>query len=115
MRLLLAFRRLRQHPGFSAALVATLPLGLGATTSLFPLLRVAQQLGRHLGPEEEEPGADAVVVLSDGLWRRRFGANRAVVGHAVHLDGRSCVVVGVMPPGFEFPHPSFRFGRRAGL
>jgi putative ABC transport system permease protein len=85
------------------------------SASLFPLLRVAPQLGRNLRPEEQEPGADAVVLLSDGVWRRRFGANPAVVGTTVHLDGRRYGVLGVMPPGFEFPHPSFRFGRRADL
>ncbi|HEV8629017.1 MAG TPA: ABC transporter permease [Thermoanaerobaculia bacterium] len=82
---------------------------------LFRLLGASPALGRALRPAEEQPGADGVVVLSDGLWRRRFGADLRVLGRTVRLDGRNHLVIGVMPLRFEFPHPSFRFASRADL
>jgi putative ABC transport system permease protein len=68
----------------------------------FRLLGVAPALGRTFGPDEDAPGRDQVVVLSDGLWRRRFGADRAVVGREVRLDGRPATVIGVMPASLDF-------------
>ena len=46
---------------------------------------------------------DRVVVLGDGLWRGHFGGDASLVGRTIQLDGESATVVGVMPPGFEFP------------
>src|SRR6185369_1859379 len=54
-------------------------------------------------PEEFEPGADNVVVLTDRFWARRFGSDPNIVGRKIQLDGKSVEVVGVMPPGFEHP------------
>ena len=70
------------------------------------MLGVQPQLGRTLLDQEDQPGRDRVVVLSDALWRRRFGADRAIVGRPILLDGEPHVVVGVMPPGFVFPNLS---------
>jgi predicted permease len=67
----------------------------------FRTLDVAPQLGRALRPDEAAPGRERVVVLSDGFWRRRFGADRSVVGRTLTLDGDPHEVVGVMPPGFR--------------
>jgi predicted permease len=71
----------------------------------FPLLGANAARGRTLRPEENVPGADRVVVLSDALWRRRFNADPVLVGRTVTLRGERFTVVGVMPPGFAFPAP----------
>jgi putative ABC transport system permease protein len=68
----------------------------------FALLGVSPALGRGFLPEEDRPGADGVVVLSDGLWRRRFGADPAVIGHDVRIDGLPRRVIGVMPRSLDY-------------
>jgi predicted permease len=78
-------------------------LGLAATADFFPMLGVAPALGRVFKPEEFEPAADNVVVLTDRFWARRFGSDPNIVGQKIQLDGKSVEVVGVMPPGFEHP------------
>jgi predicted permease len=85
------------------------------SASLFPLLGATPERGRTFSTEEEQVGRSNVVVLSDGLWRRRFGGDPNIVGTTLTLEGRKCEVVGVIPSGFQFPHPSFPFGRRADL
>ena len=72
------------------------------TASFFDALRTPPRLGRSFTAEEDRPGAAPVIVLSDGLWRSRFGAESGVVGRVVEIDGESVEVVGVMPPGFSF-------------
>jgi predicted permease len=78
-------------------------LSLAATADFFPLLGVPPAHGRVFKPEEFEPGADNVIVLSDHFWTRRFGSDPNVVGRRIQLDGKTVEVVGVMPPGFEHP------------
>ena len=78
-------------------------LGLAATADFFPLMGVAPAHGRVFNPEEFEPGADNVIVLTDRFWTRRFGSDPNIVGSTVQLDGKTVQVVGVMPPGFEHP------------
>ncbi len=73
--------------------------GLRITANFFRTLGVKPALGRDLLAEEDEPGGRAVILLSHRLWQRRFGADPAVVGRTVSLDGRGHVVVGVLPPG----------------
>jgi predicted permease len=78
----------------------------------FSFLGVHPALGRSFLPEETAAfGTGAVVVLSDGLWRRRFNADPAVLGRSVTLDGHPCRVIGVAPPGFvgDFPGVAFSF------
>jgi predicted permease len=75
------------------------------TPSLFPVLRVKTGLGRAFVAEEGRPGAAPVVLLSDPLWRRRFGADPKAVGRQIRINGVPRVIVGVMPSGFEFPRP----------
>jgi hypothetical protein len=77
--------------------------GLLVTADLFALLGVKPALGRLFAVEDEEPGRTRVVLISDGLWRRSFGAEPGVIGRAVMLDGEPYTVTGVMPPSFEFP------------
>jgi putative ABC transport system permease protein len=75
--------------------------GQSVNASLFPLLGTRAALGRTFVEEEDRPGHDQVVILSDSLWRRRFNADPAIVGRAVVLSGRPHSVVGVMPAGFS--------------
>jgi len=67
----------------------------------FTTLGVAAALGRTLRPDEAQAGHDHVVVLTDGFWKRRFGANRGVIGSRLQLNGESYEIVGVMPPEFR--------------
>jgi putative ABC transport system permease protein len=78
-------------------------VGSAVTANLFSVLGVEVEVGRTLTKDESQPGRDRVVVVSDGLWRRKFAADPAVVGRMVSIDGVQREVVGVMPPGFEFP------------
>jgi predicted permease len=75
----------------------------------FELLGAPVAIGRHFGPTDYTGGGAHLVVLGDALWRRRFGADPAVVGRSVRLGDDSYDVVGVMPPSFFFP------GARADL
>ncbi|HKT58621.1 MAG TPA: ABC transporter permease [Gemmatimonadales bacterium] len=68
----------------------------------FQLLGVAPALGRAFLPDEDRPGSDGVVILSDGLWRRRFGADRSVVGREIRIDGAPRQVIGVMPASMDY-------------
>ncbi|HYC31280.1 MAG TPA: ABC transporter permease, partial [Gemmatimonadales bacterium] len=68
----------------------------GATAGFFPLLGLTPLLGRTYSAEEEAAGAH-VVVLSEGLWRERYGADRGIIGRSVRLDGVAHTVIGVMP------------------
>ncbi len=77
--------------------------GLRASTSLFDLLGVEPELGRGFLPEDERPDSPRVVVLSHGLWQRRFGGGADVLGKTLRLDGEIYTVAGVMPAGFIFP------------
>ena len=78
------------------------------SASVLPLLGVRPQVGRVFAPEEDALAAGRAVVLGDALWRGRFGADPQVVGRIVTLDGSASLVVGVMPPGFQFPVQSER-------
>jgi predicted permease len=69
----------------------------------FSTLGVPAALGRTIQPSDDVVGKDRVVVLSDGLWRRRFGGDPLVVGRQVTLEGEPFTVVGVMPPSFALP------------
>lgn len=68
-----------------------------ATSGLFPVLGIEPVVGRFFTPAEDNPGAPLTVLISDRLWRRRFGSNPAILGHSVLLDGRGYTVVGVIP------------------
>jgi putative ABC transport system permease protein len=73
------------------------------SADLFELLRVRPELGRAFLAEEDQYGGQRVVILSHGLWQRRFGANPEILGRSLTLNDQSYVVVGVMPPDFSFP------------
>jgi hypothetical protein len=67
------------------------------------MLGVQPALGRVFRPEEFEPDADNVIILTDRFWNRRFGGDPSVVGRKIQLDGKTVEIVGVMPPGFDHP------------
>ena len=73
-----------------------------ATAGLLPMLGVQPTLGRGFIPEEMGPAAPRVALLSDGLWRERYGADPAVLGRILKLKGVAHEVVGVLPRGFDF-------------
>ena len=73
------------------------------TSGFFDVLRVRPTLGRAFTRDNEVEGRHRVVVLSDAIWRRRFGADPAVVGRTIRLEDGVYEVVGVMPPDFAFP------------
>ena len=73
------------------------------TANLFPLLGVSPMLGRHFTPDEERSGNNRVIMLSHGLWQRRYNGDRAIVGKMIRVNALPYTVVGVMPPGFNFP------------
>ena len=77
--------------------------GAVVTSSLFPLLGIEPERGRAFSAEEDQPGHEQVVILSHGLWQRRFGSDTNLVGKTITLDGKSVNVVGIMPAGFNFP------------
>src|SRR5262245_6160670 len=72
------------------------------SANLFATLGVAPALGRAFTPEEDTAGGAQAVILSDGLWRRRFGGDNQVMGRTLMLGGQSRTVIGIMPPDFRF-------------
>jgi predicted permease len=77
--------------------------GVRVSASLFPLLGVAPAMGRVFTAEEDRAEAQSVIVLSHGLWQRRFGGDPGIVGQTLTLNSRPYTVVGVMPASFRFP------------
>ena len=77
--------------------------GAYVTWNLFAMLGVQPARGRLLAAHDDRPGAEPVVVISDGLWQQRFGRNDDLVGRSVLIDGEAHTVVGIMPRGFAFP------------
>jgi putative ABC transport system permease protein len=73
------------------------------SADVFEALRVKAALGRVYTNDEDKPGANPVVVLSHGLWQRRFGGDASIVGRTVTLNDRGYTVIGVMPQGYQFP------------
>jgi predicted permease len=77
--------------------------GISVTHDLLPALGIQPALGRHFLPGEARPGGDRLIILSDDLWRSRFAADPRMIGQTIRSIDGSYVVVGVMPPGFNFP------------
>jgi putative ABC transport system permease protein len=77
--------------------------GFDISQNFFSLCGQQPLLGRVFLPGEDEPGNDGVVILSQRLWQKRYGADPHIIGQNVHIDGRAYTVVGVMPKTFDFP------------
>jgi putative ABC transport system permease protein len=71
------------------------------TVNTFSMLGASPHLGRTFLPEDEKADGERTIILSQGLWRRRFGADPNIVGNQIALDGQSYTVIGVMPTGFQ--------------
>jgi putative ABC transport system permease protein len=84
--------------------------GAYVSPNLFQMLEAQAAAGRVFTADEQH-----VVVLSDSFWQRHFAGERDVINQTITLDNESYTVVGVMPPSFQFPHPSFREGEPADV
>src|SRR6185312_5453807 len=73
------------------------------TPEIFPLLNVSPLAGRYLVPDDNVRGSAPVVLLSEGLWRSRFGADTTLLGRSIRLDQQAFTVVGIMPATFRVP------------
>ncbi len=76
--------------------------GVRATADFFKVIGVSPALGRGFLPEEDLPGGPRVVVITHGLWQRRFGGDAGLIGRRLTLGGEPYTVVGIMPPDFQF-------------
>jgi putative ABC transport system permease protein len=83
-------------------------LGGRMASNVLPVLRVAPALGHNFTAEEDRIGHENVAILSDGLWRRRFGGDPSIVGRTISLSGVPYTVVGVMGPDFAFPSRDYQ-------
>ncbi len=93
----------RQPFTLTGASEAEMLQGIICSTNLFETLGIQPALGHAFSPGQDRPGSNHVVVLSHALWQRRFGANPGVVGQKLTLNDNVVEVIGVMPPGFQFP------------
>jgi predicted permease len=74
--------------------------------SYFSMLGVTPQIGRLFGPQDFAPGFAPLAVISDGLWRRAYGADPNVLGRTIRIDGDLTTIIGVLPRGFRHPGPT---------
>jgi predicted permease len=79
--------------------------GVRVSANLFETLGVNAVLGRTLEPDDDRPGSPRVVVMTDGLWQRRFGGDISLIGKQLDLSGVSYMLVGILPANFFFPIP----------
>src|SRR5206468_12594974 len=77
--------------------------GIRAATSLFGVFGVRAAIGRTFLPEDGRPDGARVVVISSGLWKRRFGGDASALGRRILLNREPYTIVGVLPEGFYFP------------
>ncbi len=82
--------------------------GAAVTDGFFAVLQAQPLLGRTFSVEEDKPGAEPVILISEGLWRRRFGADAAIIGKSVTLNGTPTTIIGVMGADFLNPRPGDR-------
>jgi predicted permease len=77
--------------------------GLYVSADTFTVLRVKPVLGRDFSPDDDRPGAEAVVIIGSNIWKNRYGASRDVLGRKVSVNGSTpATIIGVMPDGFRF-------------
>jgi putative ABC transport system permease protein len=80
--------------------------GFAVSPKFFDLLGVHPRLGRTFLPEEEQVGKDQVIILSYGLWERRYASDPHILGKKLKVDGKTFEIVGVMGKGFDYPKPA---------
>jgi putative ABC transport system permease protein len=93
-------------PSLMGAGEAEVLTGAGVDSPFFDVLGVQPQRGRFFVASEDVPGKDTSVVISDGLWRRKFGAREDLIGQGIRIDSRTLTVVGITPRGFKHPYLS---------
>jgi predicted permease len=81
-------------------------VALTASWNMFQLLGVEPALGRFFDADDDRPQAYAAVVLSWGLWKRRYGGDTKILGQTIRLDAKPYTVIGVLPVGSDFPEPT---------
>lgn len=110
-----SFERLAAYSGTSGTLLWSdgpeRVLGGSVSWDLFELLKVRPALGAPFEEKHDSPGNNDVMILSHGLWVRRFGADPSVIGRSVNLSGRPTAIIGVMPEGFYFPSRTAEYWR----
>ena len=77
--------------------------GATITWNMFPMIGIEPMLGRQIRQDEDTAGSPRVVLLSHGVWQRRYGADPSVIGRTITVNGNPHTVIGVMPPKFQFP------------
>ncbi len=90
-------------------------LGASISWDLFELLQVPPALGGSFIESQDAPGANTVIVISHGLWQRRFGGDPGVIGRAVNMSGQAVTIIGVMPADFYYPTRTVEFWRPLAL
>jgi putative ABC transport system permease protein len=83
-------------------------IGASSTWNMFSTLGVSPAFGRSFTPDDDLPSANGTVLLTWGLWKRRFGGDRAVLNQTIHLNGRPYTVIGVLPSWFYFTDPQIQ-------
>ncbi len=77
--------------------------GVQVSADFARVIGLAPQLGRMFTAEEDLPGKEHVALISDGLWKRRFGASQQIIGQSIQFNGEPYTIIGVMPPDLNFP------------
>ena len=78
--------------------------GASVSATYFTAAGIEPVVGRRFSAADDAPGGPAVAMIGHGLWHRRFGANPAIAGQFIDLDGRQHEIIGVMPPGIDLPY-----------
>jgi hypothetical protein len=89
--------------------------GARVSANIFGLLRVAPSHGRVFTSEEDRPGGERVAILSNSLWKRRFGGAQDIIGQSITLDDKPCAIVGVMPDSFRLSSGNIEIWMPAAL
>jgi putative ABC transport system permease protein len=83
--------------------------GVRVTANYFTMIGLKALAGRPLLPEDDTPGRNKVVVLTSGLWQRRYGGDAHIIGTTIRLNGEPYLVVGILPPEFAFSYNTAEF------
>ncbi len=77
--------------------------GSYGSANLFSLVGQRPVIGRDFSTDDDKPGAEPVVIVGDGLWKNRYGADHGLVGRTIKVNSVACTVIGIMPPDMRFP------------
>jgi hypothetical protein len=88
--------------------------GVRVSEGIFRVLGVYPAIGRTFSKEEDSPGAARVAILSNSLWQKRFGGDKAIIGQSVRLNNKPITIVGVMPAHFQLARDASPHAAHAG-